>query len=124
VMNEETRAILERSPWMVRCDKSPFHDSIHMHVYRYRPERPHIEVVRGFETERVEEDAALGAPTLSFGGLGRPGSFFAGAQELMDDLWRCGIRPTDGAGTAGSMAATERHLEDMRKLVFEKWLRK
>ena len=41
------------------------------------------------------------------------------AQLLMDDLWNCGIRPTEGAGSAGAMAATERHLEDMRKLVFE-----
>lgn len=41
------------------------------------------------------------------------------AQTLMDDLWNCGIRPTEGAGSAGAMRATERHLEDMRKLVFE-----
>ncbi len=41
------------------------------------------------------------------------------AQQLMDELWRAGIRPTDGAGSVGQLAATERHLEDMRKLVFE-----
>jgi hypothetical protein len=41
------------------------------------------------------------------------------AQMLMDDLWHCGLRPTDGAGTAGAMRATERHLEDMRTLVFK-----
>lgn len=40
------------------------------------------------------------------------------AQVLMDDLWNCGIRPTEGAGTAGAMGATQRHLEDMRTLVF------
>lgn len=39
------------------------------------------------------------------------------AQELMDDLWRCGIRPTEGAGTAGSMAAVQEHLKDMRAIV-------
>jgi len=42
------------------------------------------------------------------------------AQQLMDELYRCGIRPTDGAGTAGAMRAVERHLEDMRTLVFDK----
>jgi len=42
------------------------------------------------------------------------------AQGLMDDLWQCGIRPTEGAGTAGSMAATNRHLEDMRVIVASK----
>lgn len=41
------------------------------------------------------------------------------AQTLMDDLWHCGIRPTEGSGSAGSLAATQRHLEDMRKLVFD-----
>lgn len=41
------------------------------------------------------------------------------AQALMDQLWTCGLRPTEGAGSAGSLAATERHLEDMRSLVFK-----
>jgi len=38
------------------------------------------------------------------------------AQNLMDELWRAGIRPTNGAGSSGQLAATERHLEDMRAL--------
>lgn len=41
------------------------------------------------------------------------------AQELMDELWRCGLRPSEGSGSAGALAATERHLEDMRRLVFK-----
>jgi hypothetical protein len=41
------------------------------------------------------------------------------AQLLMDELWQCGIRPSEGTGSAGAMAATEKHLADMRKLVFE-----
>lgn len=41
------------------------------------------------------------------------------AQALMDELWHCGLRPSEGTGSAGSLAATERHLADMRKLVFE-----
>lgn len=40
------------------------------------------------------------------------------AQMLMDELWHCGLRPSEGAGSAGSLAATERHLNDMRKLAF------
>lgn len=40
------------------------------------------------------------------------------AQMLMDELWRCGLRPTEGTGSAGSLAATERHLADMRKIAF------
>jgi hypothetical protein len=33
----------------------------------------------------------------------------ASAQVLMDDLWNCGIRPSEGSGS--------RHLEDLRALV-------
>lgn len=42
------------------------------------------------------------------------------AQQLMDSLWDCGLRPSEGSGSAGALAATQKHLEDMRKLVFEK----
>jgi hypothetical protein len=42
------------------------------------------------------------------------------AQALMDELWNCGLRPSEGTGSAGALAATQKHLEDMRRLVFEK----
>lgn len=41
------------------------------------------------------------------------------AQLLMDDLWSSGIRPTEGSGSAGSLKATENHLNDMRKIAFD-----
>jgi len=41
------------------------------------------------------------------------------AQLLIDELWNCGIRPTEGSGSAGALAATQRHLDDMRALVFK-----
>lgn len=41
------------------------------------------------------------------------------AQTFMDELWNVGIRPTEGTGSAGSLAATQRHLDDMRHLVFK-----
>lgn len=40
------------------------------------------------------------------------------AQMLMDELWRAGLRPTEGSGSAGSLAATERHLKDMQTIAF------
>jgi hypothetical protein len=40
------------------------------------------------------------------------------AQALMDSLWECGLRPTQGKGSAGAMAATQKHLGDMRKIAF------
>jgi len=42
------------------------------------------------------------------------------AQQLMDALWRAGLRPIEANGSAGQLGATERHLEDMRALVSHK----
>lgn len=42
------------------------------------------------------------------------------AQVLMDDLWHSGLRPTEGTGSAGALLATQKHLEDMRTIVFNK----
>lgn len=44
----------------------------------------------------------------------------AAAQQLMDGLWQCGLRPSEGTGSAGALAATQKHLEDMRTLVFNR----
>lgn len=55
-------------------------------------------------------------------GMMQPATFALGdeqAQQFMDELWRVGFRPTEGSGSAGSLAATERHLQDMRALVFK-----
>jgi hypothetical protein len=38
------------------------------------------------------------------------------AQELMDNLWDCGLRPSEGTGSAGALAATQKHLEDMTQI--------
>lgn len=40
------------------------------------------------------------------------------AQELMDSLWDCGLRPSEGSGSAGAMKKTEEHLDDMRTITF------
>ena len=40
------------------------------------------------------------------------------AQQFMDSLWQTGLRPTDR--TYGSIEATGKHLEDMRKIAFHK----
>lgn len=40
------------------------------------------------------------------------------ASDLMNALWYCGIRPTNGEGSVGELKATQNHLKDMQKLVF------
>jgi hypothetical protein len=42
------------------------------------------------------------------------------AQELIDMLWNCGLRPTQGKSSAGQLDAVERHLADMRAVAFTK----
>jgi len=59
----------------------------------------------------TQENAALiAAPTFSL----QPED----AQKLMDELWNCGIRPTEGSGSAGAFAAVQDHRDDLRKLLF------
>lgn len=40
------------------------------------------------------------------------------AQQLIDELWRAGVRPTDGAGSVGQLGAVQSHLADMRAIAF------
>lgn len=61
-------------------------------------------VMRPAVIERVG-DGAIVQPTMRIS----PDA----AQGLMDSLWQCGLHPTEGCGSAGSLAATERHLKDM-----------
>lgn len=42
------------------------------------------------------------------------------AQDLMDQLWSIGFRPERGEMSVGQIAATEKHLTDMRAIVFAK----
>ena len=39
------------------------------------------------------------------------------AQALMDSLYDCGIRPTDGSGSAGQALAVQEHVKDLRKIL-------
>lgn len=87
---------------------------------------PECTAVKVFITE-----GGMVASPLNFVERGAPGTPIPAAlvidslrdkstlQVLMDDLWACGVRPTEGAGSAGQLTATQRHLDDMRALVFK-----
>ena len=64
-------------------------------------------------TPEEEEDGSeyQKAPTLSLS--------YDSVQSLMDELWSQGIRPSNGDGNVGQLAATKAHLEDMRKIAFD-----
>jgi hypothetical protein len=40
------------------------------------------------------------------------------AQQLIDDLWDCGVRPSEGSGSAGALKAVQNHLADLKKVLF------
>lgn len=42
----------------------------------------------------------------------------AEAQLFMDSLWDAGCRPSNGEGSRGQLAATEKHLKDMKTIAF------
>jgi hypothetical protein len=104
------------------------------HIKAFREERfgyhERIDVYVQHETRRngIAKWAYLREPTFKQFeeadlGVNRAPSFRLfqdEAQALMDSLWDCGVRPTAGHGSAGQMAATEKHLEDMRKIAFAK----
>lgn len=62
--------------------------------------------------EKREEGCYVPNPTFSLGE--------SNTQLLMDELWNCGFRPSEGSGSAGAFAAQGSHLKDMQRLVFEK----
>ncbi|MCK4521163.1 MAG: hypothetical protein KAU20_01225 [Nanoarchaeota archaeon] len=40
------------------------------------------------------------------------------AVSMIDSLWLAGVRPSNGEGSSGQLAATEKHLKDMRTIAF------
>jgi hypothetical protein len=41
------------------------------------------------------------------------------AQQMIDELWACGLRPTEGSGSAGQSGAQQAHIDDLRKITFK-----
>lgn len=92
--------------------------------FRVSNELPWSDSLSLYIAVRGESGVAIARPLtldlLEPGALAEPTVRFPkdSAQQLMDELWRCGLRPSEGSGSAGSLAATERHLADMRAIAF------
>lgn len=41
------------------------------------------------------------------------------AQSLMDQLFECGVRPTQGFGSPGQVEALKNHVDDLRQIAFK-----
>lgn len=90
----------------IRAARSNWGDRIDMLILDQLPGHSNFSVVQKLELERLA-DTEPARPTLSL----QP----CAAEQLMDQLWDCGLRPSEGSGSAGAMAATQLHLADMRR---------
>lgn len=91
---------------LVRAHRPAWRDAVELLVVAHDDKI--LRIAQPLIMELVEDGAAIIEPTLTL-------SMHA-AQLLMDELWGCGLRPSEGTGSAGSLAATERHLRDMQTI--------
>lgn len=103
-------------PLRVSCQLLPWSRSIDLRLARRHAGKLHTALPLHF---CEVPEGQPGAPALTMQ--------YEDAQQLMDELWHCGLRPNDNAGSPGSasntnsaaaLAATERHLNDMRDMAF------
>lgn len=91
----------------IRAQIKPWYDGISIAVYKIKPDC--YEALDNLVWKEIKEGEAI------------PEAFSLNmeeAQVLLNDLWHCGIRPTDGTGSTGQLSATQKHLDDMRKISF------
>lgn len=91
----------------IRAQAAPWRSGVAFHMASADGKSEVTEITMG----PVPEAGTISVPTFLL--------TMTDAQTLMDDLWHAGLRPTEGTGSAGALRAVERHLEDMRTLVFE-----
>lgn len=106
----EHKTVAEGSPGIqVRCQREAWKDGVEIAVIEKHP------------TGRVMCAEPLTLRELTPGDYIEPTLRLSNqeAQFLMDELWRCGIKPSEGTGSAGSLAATERHLKDMQTIAMD-----
>ena len=91
----------------IRAEKVWYRNRIELAVIHKRQDG-RADVGQPLTMKTIEPGELITEPTMSLS--------FDEAQLLMDELWRCGIKPSEGTGSAGSLAATERHLKDMQTI--------
>ena len=93
--------------WKVKIIDSGYKEEKDVFIFRRLGEGK-MEVLGN---ERIEDYGAIKKPTLQLNS--------EQLQKFAEALNEIGVKPQDGF-LEGKLEATEKHLEDMRKLVFEK----
>lgn len=91
----------------IRCQRMQWRDDIEFMVVVPRQDGG-FDVGEPLTMRKVKDGEYAGDATFRLSNTA--------AQALIDELWSCGLRPSEGSGSAGSLAATERHLKDMRTI--------
>ena len=91
----------------VRCRRESWKDGVEVVVFEKHP-TGRVMYAEKLTLRELPPAEIIGEPTMRLRN--------DEAQMLIDELWRCGLRPSEGSGSAGSLAATERHLKDMRAI--------
>ncbi len=92
----------------VKAENRLHSDTVAIFLYNRLP-NGNLSVVTNIElsefspSEAVSQNVALELPTLV-------------AQQLVDTLWDCGFRPSEGTGSAGAMRKVEEHVKDMQQV--------
>jgi len=91
----------------VFAEKVPWERGIKIHMGEHLPNSNKISMLSEIIFKEMDEFTYSESPFFLN---------FTQAQELMDSLWDCGLRPSEGSGSAGALLATQNHLKDMQGL--------
>jgi len=94
----------------VAAEPVPIKEAIRIYFYEELPD-DRIAVLTNMEFTTVERNARAG---VDFEALEIP---IWSAQELMDSLWDCHLRPSEGSGSAGALRAVEHNRDDLKEIV-------
>lgn len=92
------------------CLRQPFNDKIGIHCGEKKPDGT------------WSAATSITMTALKTGEVS-PGPFmeldYTDGQQLMDELWNAGVRPSDSRDLSGQISAMKAHMSDLRRLVFK-----
>lgn len=105
-----------RSEFRFRVQAPEYSDSFDLYAWQ-RLENGKIAVAQPVAMQIVEDGLVASGPMLRISHMDNPRGAL---RNLMDELWKMGIRPSEELDADVS----NKHLEDMRRLVFDHWLKR
>ncbi|MFP4598035.1 MAG: hypothetical protein ACLFVJ_07275 [Persicimonas sp.] len=111
--SDDKKAPLDWHEQQARAEVDFMADAINIHLSRSAYGIPWRWVRSGEYWEKIEEGAALPADYKPAIRLQR-----GAAQQLMDDLWRAGLRPEGVKSASDVVEAKDAHIDDLRRVIF------